>query len=207
MRFRPIGRFARTWLPWPSRCPSTDCSGFTLIEILIVVIILGVLSAIAIPQFAGSSDDAKQAALSANRTQLRKAVELYYHQHNGNYPGAKHHTTGAATTTAAAAESSFVKQLTFFTSRDGVASTVKDGTYKYGPYLKTGVPANPYNGLDSIKCDITTENISEAATDGTTGWKLFVRTGRLLANDFASASFETDIERDTDRKQAQLIQL
>ena len=62
-------------------------SGFTLVEILIVVIILGVLAAVAIPQFTSSTDDAKTSALDMTLSELRNAIELYFHQHGGTYPG------------------------------------------------------------------------------------------------------------------------
>ena len=45
--------------------------GFTLVEILIVVIILGILAAIVIPQFANASGDARTTNLRANATENR----------------------------------------------------------------------------------------------------------------------------------------
>jgi len=158
-------------------------SGFTLVELLIVVIILGILAAVAIPQFTGSTDDARLSSLDMSLNQLRNAVELYYHQHSGQYPGATSYLTGAATTTAAQAESSLVRQLTLYSSITGQTATTKSTTFRYGPYLKTGLPANPYNDLSTIVCDIATTDLSAVASDATSGWKFYTRTGRLLSND------------------------
>jgi len=190
-----VGPSTRVW-----RQPPIDRRGFTLIEILIVVLILGVLAAVAIPQFTNSTDDAKLSALSASRTEFRRTVELYYLQHSSTYPGAKHYSTGATTTTAAEAESSFVRQMSLYSASDGRTSTTKTTEYKYGPYLKTGVPTNPFNDSSRMKCDVTITDISCTTTDGTTGWIFYVKTGRLFGNDVISDLVETDVERDFDRR-------
>lgn len=51
--------------------------GFTLVEILIVVVILGILAAIVTPQFATASESAKQAAFITNLNSFASASELY----------------------------------------------------------------------------------------------------------------------------------
>src|SRR3954470_8253177 len=61
--------------------------GFTLIEILIVVIILGILAAIVIPQFTNASKEAKQSALVSTVQTLRSQVSLFKLQHNDMLPG------------------------------------------------------------------------------------------------------------------------
>ena len=68
--------------------------GFTLIEILIVVIILGILAAIVIPQFAGASDDARKSSTASQLQTLRSAVELYKLQHGDSYPTSGGSVTG-----------------------------------------------------------------------------------------------------------------
>ena len=60
--------------------------GFTLVEILIVVIILGILAAIVIPQFTEASDDARTSALASDLQTIRAQLELYKMQHAGAYP-------------------------------------------------------------------------------------------------------------------------
>ena len=60
--------------------------GFTLVEILIVVIILGILAAIVIPQFTEASDDARTSALSSDLQTIRSQLEMYKMQHSGAYP-------------------------------------------------------------------------------------------------------------------------
>ena len=61
--------------------------GFTLVEILIVVVILGVLAAMVIPVFGQASTDAKDSAVASNLMKVRLQIELYKNHHNGKYPG------------------------------------------------------------------------------------------------------------------------
>src|SRR5436309_12266584 len=60
--------------------------GFTLVEILIVVIILGILAAIVIPQFTNASNDARKSNLSSQLQTLRAQIELYKLQHKETNP-------------------------------------------------------------------------------------------------------------------------
>jgi len=65
----------------------TSLSAFTLVEIMVVVIILGILAATIIPQFIGSSQDAKVGAAKASVAELESAVERFYVQMD-RYPTA-----------------------------------------------------------------------------------------------------------------------
>lgn len=59
--------------------------GFTLIELLIVVAIIGILAAIAIPQFASYRVKSYNAAARSDLTNSKIVIELYYAEH-GFYP-------------------------------------------------------------------------------------------------------------------------
>lgn len=59
--------------------------GFTLIEIMVVVVILGVLAATIIPQFIGTTHDAKVGTAKANIAELESAIERFY-IHMDRYP-------------------------------------------------------------------------------------------------------------------------
>lgn len=159
--------------------------GFTLVELLIVVVVLGILAAAVIPQFTDSTDNARLSTLDTNLAELRGAVELYYHQHNSTYPGVQKDDGSGAAGTAAEAEAAFVKQLTLYSDMAGKTSTSKSATFKYGPYVKKGLPPNPFNSLSTIKCDIATTDVTTATSSGTTGWLFYVKTGTLIANDGA----------------------
>ena len=60
--------------------------GFTLIEILIVVVILGILAAIVVPQFTDAADDANDAAVRSQLQTLRGQIELYRAQNTPSNP-------------------------------------------------------------------------------------------------------------------------
>jgi general secretion pathway protein G len=112
--------------------------GFTLIEILIVVIILGILAAIVIPQFTNASKEAKQSSLVTQVQSMRSQIALFKLQHNDYLPGSKTLGTGAF------AEADFWGQMTEYSSVTGdyVVGGAKTTTYAFGPYMQS-VPKNP----------------------------------------------------------------
>jgi|SoiMethySBSTD1v2_1073268.scaffolds.fasta_scaffold207064_3 general secretion pathway protein G len=60
--------------------------GFTLIEILIVVVILGILSAVVVPQFTGATNEAQKAATVDQLVKVREAIDLYHVKNNAQFP-------------------------------------------------------------------------------------------------------------------------
>jgi prepilin-type N-terminal cleavage/methylation domain-containing protein len=73
----------------------TNNRAFTLIEILIVVVILGILAAIVIPQFTDASDDAMDASVRSQLQTIRSQIEL----HNVQNPADEYDNTTAADNT------------------------------------------------------------------------------------------------------------
>jgi len=58
-------------------CPHAAAKAFTLVEILVVVVILAILAAIVIPQFASATDSARHNAFITDLNALTKAVSAY----------------------------------------------------------------------------------------------------------------------------------
>jgi general secretion pathway protein G len=131
--------------------------GFTLVEILIVVVILGILAAIVIPQFSEASTEAKISSSMSSLQSLRSQIQLYKIQHNDNPPC--HGTFVAAT---------FKEQLEQYSDAAGTTSDTKTATCIYGPYVQS-VPRNPWNNSSTV-----------ATSDGTgVGWVYEADTGNI----------------------------
>src|SRR5438105_15165429 len=60
--------------------------GYTLIEVLIVVVIIGILASIAIPMFSNLIDKANEGTTRGNLGTLRSALSIYYTDTEGQYP-------------------------------------------------------------------------------------------------------------------------
>ena len=102
--------------------------GFTLVELLIVIIIIAVLAAIAIPKFSNSSQRSKESSLRANLKLVRNAIDLF-RADTGAFPATMAGLTASTTSglSAAAAACSF------------------SGNVWRGPYLQA-VPVDPVSG-------------------------------------------------------------
>jgi type II secretion system protein G len=124
--------------------------GFTLVELLIVIIIIAVLAAIAIPKFSNSSNRSKDSALRSNLKMLRNAVDLF-RADTGVFPA----TIGdLAVTTAPATGLSSAAASTAITAADF-----------RGPYVQT-VPKD-WDGVTSFTYGTTSPNVGKVSTTKT----------------------------------------
>jgi general secretion pathway protein G len=104
--------------------------GFTLVEILIVVIILGILAAIVIPQFTNASNDARNNSIASTLQTVRSQIELFKIQHGDTPPAGLWSVMLAKSTTTE------------------TGPTAGSGT-NFGPYLQQA-PTNPANGCTTV---------------------------------------------------------
>jgi general secretion pathway protein G len=138
--------------------------GFTLVEILIVVIILGILAAIVIPQFTNASEDARKSNMKSQLQTLRSQIELYKLQHRDVAPDL----------------ANFWTKLTTKTDDTGAASAAVTAV---GPYMQS--PAvNPLTNSFSVVAIGT-------ATATSTGWYYNEATGEFHGANKLGASSDT----------------
>ena len=145
-------------------------SGFTLVEILIVVVILGILAAIVIPQFTEASTEAKLSSLCTDLQTQRSQIELYKIQHNDVPPSF----------------ANYVAQMTTYSDIYGNTAAAKTVVFCFGPYMQK-VPVNQFNNKydDTVVPAGTHGLLDNTGTIGDDGgsWEYDENTGAINADD------------------------
>ena len=136
--------------------------GFTLIEILIVVIILGILAAIVIPQFTNASKEAKQSSLVTMVQSLRSQIALFKLQHNDYLPGT------APLNGATFDQATFWDQMLLFTDVTGATNATKTVQFDKGPYMQS-IPKNPLCPTTASNSDVV-DTVNGAASGAVCGF-------------------------------------
>jgi len=139
--------------------------GFTLLEVLIVVVIMAVLAAVVIPQFTDSSTSAKQSSLTHDLHVMRSQVEMYRITHLNSLPKLIDNS---------------LPQLTSATNAAGEMGL--PGTkYPFGPYIDD-VPANPFDGSSKVTAVASPGKKPTAVVGSLGGWQYDTSDGSVWPN-------------------------
>ena len=174
------------------RQPRRECRtghAFSLVELVIVVVIIGVIASIAVPRMSSAAANAEANALEATLAGVRKAIDLYYAEH-GKYPG-------YAPATGLRNDENFVKQLLMYTDESGNMNAAPSTTFRFGPYLRKPFPKNPTNGLSTVFVKAAPGEATPAAD--TCGWGCGAF-ARLLRYQCDRDGTEEDRRRGSDRR-------
>ena len=118
--------------------------GMTLIEILIIVVILGILAAIVVPELSSASRQAREGVMKDDCRFMREQILRYRIQHDDVPPGYPGGSMSAVPT-----EADLIAQMTRYTDFRGNTAAAYTDIFRYGPYL-TRIPDNPLTGLSGI---------------------------------------------------------
>jgi prepilin-type N-terminal cleavage/methylation domain-containing protein len=151
-------------------------NGFSLVELILVVAILGVLAAVVIPMSAGATQQARETSLADNLREMRLAIEKYRAEHFGLAPGVDADNVAASPT-----EKMLVLQLTRLTSSEGVLLAQDTAGLVCGPYL-AAIPENPMNGNAAIRVIALGAKNEALKPDGVQGWLYHDGDCRIMSN-------------------------
>jgi general secretion pathway protein G len=126
--------------------------GFTLVELMIVIVILGVLMAAIIPRIGGAQDRARDMARNGDLNSIKSALNMYYSDY-GQYPDAADdfnagECLGDSGDTAYDALKTYIEGEQVPTDpsngANGYLCSSDTGRYWYKPLIKNGVDNNSY---------------------------------------------------------------
>lgn len=147
---------------------------FSLIELAIVVAIIGIIAAIALPRISSAADRSRRSALRADLIVLNEAVYRYTVEHADRDPATN--AAGAADPSA----SNLMRRLVGRTDPDGNINNAG----LLGPYLNT-FPPNPVNALNTVRIG------GAAAGANTHGWR-YSRAQRVIEPDHSDPAYVAD---------------
>jgi prepilin-type N-terminal cleavage/methylation domain-containing protein len=165
-------------------------AGFSFVEMVIVVVIVGLLGALAVLRIGSLITTSRKSALAGDLQVLQKAVEMYIAEHNG---------LGPADNDDGSTETDWevvVARLVRMTREDGGRSH----TSSLGPYIKEW-PTNPWNGRQLLRLD------GPPAGADLAGWRYDTLTriieadngpGSVIAPDMAVSSIRAAIAADVE---------
>jgi len=148
---------------------------FTLVEILIVVVLLGILAAVVIATVGNSTTSAKASAVAVDLQLLRRFILIYACQHLEVAPG---YLNGD--TTAAPTEQAFVEQATMSSNTSGQTAAVGTPGFERGPYMQK-IPVNPFNNLGTVQM-LADGEAFPANADDSHGWIYKAATAEIRAD-------------------------
>ena len=154
--------------------PRRRFGAFTLVELVIVVVIIGIISAIAVPRYSQATRSATANYVAGSVAAVRKAIEHYYAEH-GRYPG-------YSPATGSRNDAMFSRQLLEFSDEQGYVNATFGYPFIFGPYLRPPFPVNPFNELDTVK---VINNPGDFYARGSSGWVAVLSTGDFGVNSTA----------------------
>jgi prepilin-type N-terminal cleavage/methylation domain-containing protein len=136
-------------------------AGFTLVELLIIVSILGILAAIVVPRFSNATAEARAASQADQLRQTRTVIQLYGIQHGDQFPA----LSGADWT-------------------DLTQAKVNTAGTMCGPYL-TQAPRNPLNNYSDVAVVAVDQNWGDPVVGVNIGYVFNANNGMIWATNTA----------------------